>query len=255
MKFYLLIALAMTSRAYSANAVLPDFPNKKIACEKNVRETIQAEFAGKSPRWTRVIDADSMTKSFRAPKQTGQWYELHLSERNETKLFYISSEKSKDSIWNSKSCAKPEIREGSGLVLFEQDKKRPINSFTDKDLAKLLDGKAKGIIYLWSPKMAYSMTEFRLFRDVAKKKNIEFIPVLDPSVDFKEAKAAAKKIDVDFKGRKLASIDLYMMEGTLHYPSVFVFGNGKINPHRMIGVLPAETLSRYIDQYMGEISQ
>ncbi|HEY1079181.1 MAG TPA: hypothetical protein VGE46_03755, partial [Bdellovibrio sp.] len=68
-----------------------------------------------------------------------------------------------------------------------------------------------------------------------------------------EAKAAAKKINVDFKGRKLASVDLYMMEGTLHYPSVFVFGNGKINPHRMIGVLPAETLSQYIDTYMGEI--
>lgn len=253
MKFYVLIAMAIASKAYSANAVLPEVPFKKIPCEKYVVETVQAEFAGKNPEWHRVIDADSMTKTFRAAKKTGQWYELHIAERNEAKLFYISSEKSKDYIWNTKSCAKPEVREGRGLVLFEQDKKRPIDSFTDQDLAKLLETKAKGIIYLWSPKMVYSMTEFRLFRDVAKKKNLDFIAVLDPSVDLKEAKAAAKKINVDFKGRKLASVDLYMMEGTLHYPSVFVFGNGKINPHRMIGVLPAETLSQYIDTYMGEI--
>ena len=268
MKLYVLLLMAVAFKAQAASPILPEVPFKKIPCEKNVSEFLKTEFAGTTPDWNREIDADSMTRTYRASKKTGQWYELNISEKEAPKLYYISADESKDYTWDTKSCSQQVAKHG-GLVLFKNDKKKKVESFTDKDLEKLLAGKTSGIIYLWSPHMVYSMTEFRVFRDVAKAKGIEFIPVLDPAVDINEAKAAFKKIPVDinsrklasseiktkleFSGRKLASVDLYMRNGTTHFPSTFVYANGKLNPRRLIGVFGAEGLAQNIDVWMGEL--
>lgn len=255
MKFFAFLASSfLLGQAYAGPAWLPDLPaGKKVLCEKSLLEKINSEFSSVTPKWSREVDTNSVTSTFRASRDIGEWYELQISDIDAPKLIYLSDKKTKDFVWDSKTC-KFETVEGAGLVLFKQDKKHPVDSFTDADLKKILAKKSnKGIIYVWSPRMVYSVTEFRMFRDVAKKKKIEFTAVLDPVVDVKEAAAAAKKVHADFRGRKMASVDLYMRNATLHFPTVYVYANGKVNSHRLIGVLPAAGLSMSIDKWMEEL--
>lgn len=254
MRFYIFSALmGLSLQSFAApSPFLPNMSGKKILCESSLKEKLEIEFSHQSPNWNREVDAEAMTMTFRAAKKIGEWYELQISESAAPKLLYFSANKTKDFLWNADTCQFTTI-EGRGLVLFHQEKNYPIDSFTDQDLEKLLARKSRGIIYVWSPHMVFSFTEFRTFRDVAKKKHLEFIPVLDPSAGVREAAAAAKKVHAEFKGRKLASVDLYMRNATLHFPTVFVFANGKINTHRLIGILPKKGLAQGIDQWMEEL--
>jgi hypothetical protein len=122
------------------------------------------------------------------------------------------------------------------------------------------------MIYLWSPRYVYSVKDFQIFRDAAAKKGMEFIAVLDPQVSVEEAQAAVEKTNQEmkptkrkmasletFKGRKLASVELFMRDGMVHYPTVFVVKNGKMNPHGLPGILTPPLLSKLLDQRMGDI--
>lgn len=231
-----------------------------ISCQKHVETFLNNEFSGIPISWERVIDEDSQTQVYRASRELGHWYELQISEQKAPRLFYLSAKHNKDYEWNKKTCALTE-REGRGLLFKEQAEgysfpslESPENFFTDADLKKVVASGKSGIIYVWSPRMVYSVTEFRVFRDVAKKLKIDFIPVLDPFVSDVEARGAAKSVQAEFKGRRLASVDLYMRSSTLHFPTVFVYGSGKINSKRVIGVLPPEGLKMTIREWLKELN-
>lgn len=143
-----------------------------------------------------------------------------------------------------------------------------VDSFNDFDFEKILSEKKTAMIYLWSPRMVYSVSEFTRMRALAEKRNMEFVPVLDPMADSQEAKEAMKKAGVDFQMktaalqrepssinlyRKLNSVELFMRNGTLHFPTVFVTANGKIHSRRLIGVLTNDDLNSSLDQMTGDL--
>lgn len=256
---FLILAVLSYQSAQGQTLLIPTPFRAPIPCQKQVSAFLKNEFSKDGIQWERVVDQDSQTQVYRASRDLGHWYELQVSEKNPPKIFYISSKLNKNFEWNKKTCAMTQS-EGRGLM-FKQETAgaRPADSapesfFTDSDLKNLVASGKSGVIYVWSPRMVYSVTEFRVFRDVAKKLNIEFVPVLDPFVHESEARGAAKSVQAEFKGRRLASVDLYMRNSTLHFPTVFVYGNGKINSRRVIGVLPPEGLEITFKEWLKELN-
>ncbi len=250
-----------------ADVFLPKVAYQNFKCQKEAEKVLRVVFAENEPKWERVADADFETQAFRAPtSKTGEWYEFHISENNTPELFFYSLAKTSTSQW-TKSC-KLLTKQGPGFEFFKAAPGDKEASFTDQDLAKLIHSKKNAVIYLWSPRMVYSVTEFARLRAVIEKRKMEFVPVLDPMVETAEARAAMKKAGVELGVKiaalsrepssvsfykRLSSVDLYMRNGTLHFPTMFVVSKGKIHPRRIVGILSDDGLNKSLDEWMAEI--
>lgn len=262
MRCRIFIFLAMI---WSSAALANFLPSgvKPPLCDQQVQSHLQTIFSpGTSPHWSRVVDPDFETTAYRVSTHIGEWYELHVSEGKAPQLLTFSPESTHQISWNEKDCHKDDLAQ-KPLQIFSQEKDPEALAFTDADLKKLLSSGKKGMIYMWSPHMVYSVEQSENYAAVARKKKMEFTAVLDPMVPVAEAAAAMKTQKKAVVGsrriasvsdlRKLNSIDLYMREATLHFPTVFVYKNGKIHPHRIIGVLTPQGLSNAVDQWLEEI--
>lgn len=239
-------------------AWLPDLETP-LKCTKEISAALKTVFAEKTPVWTATLDADINTKVFRASTQIGEWVEFFSSTAT-TRLVLISTEKSKSLQWDNNCKMTEKI---SGGMQFSSP--QPKSAFQDSDLKKILASQKKGIFYLWSPRMVYSVTEFQRYAETAQKLGLEFIPLLDPNVSSAEARASLQKIKPKAPNRKLASqknnpfdkkmqsLELYMRNGTLHFPSVFVFNNGQLHPERLIGVLSPFDLENLIQTRLKDL--
>lgn len=242
--------MAVFAKAKTHATPLPSELDFDFTCRPQVDIQLERSLGNAIPQWNRVADANFETKVFRSPvEKVGEWLELRLAGKKSPELFVLSRDKMIEYSWLSTCETVSKIL--PPLELFKKD--GLAEAFTDADLEALLKSKKKGVLYLWSPNMTYSVTEFRLFRDVAKKRKMEFIPILDHQAKFVDAKAAAKVVGVDVSGRKLASVDLYMRHGTLHFPTVFVFANGKIHQKRIVGILTATDFDKMLGEWLKEL--
>lgn len=247
---YLILSFALVKAHASP---FPTGVKTSFACKKQVEAKLQKFFPKDQPQWRKVLGPAYDVTAFRSPTENvGEWIEMHVPDKGTPDFTFVSAKANVYHSWNAKNCKAKEVKE-KGFTFFTPEKNPQGELFTDKSLANLLAGNKKGLIYIWSPRMVYSVTEFRNFRDVAKKKGWEFIALLDPQVSDSDAKAAASKYQLEYQGRRLASVDLYMREGLLHYPSVYVYNNGKLHPDRLIGVLTQKDLGDLAEQKMGEL--
>jgi hypothetical protein len=130
-------------------------------------------------------------------------------------------------------------------------------NFTDAKLIKLLKATQKtgarpGFIYVWSPRMVYSFTEYTRIRDFVTYAGYDFIPVLDPVADVKRAKQVAAKYNFAFINTKLQSLELLNRDMTVHFPMSLVFDNGKLSPQVLFGVSTNEHLKIYLEEQRQE---
>lgn len=258
--------LSLSLRSFGAD-VLPKDSYTDYKCKSEVQMELAKIFAGNAPVWERTADPSFDTQAFRAPMaKVGEWYELQITEKEMPKLLFYSSAKMSTWSWN-KTC-KAANTKGPGLEFFKASAGSKSEIYTDADLAKLMSEKKTAMIYMWSPRMVYSVTEFTRVRALAEKRKMEFIPVLDPMVDVKEARAALKKAGIDFQiktansqrepssialYKRMNSVELYMRNGTLHFPTVFLTSNGKMHSRRLVGVLTNQDLNTSLDEMTGEL--
>lgn len=247
--------------------ILPKECTTDYKCKTEVQTELEKIFAGKEPTWQRTADPSFDTQAFRAPSaKVGEWYELQLTEKGSPKLQFYSS--TKTATWNWSKTCKPAHTKAPGLEIFKLASGTKDEMFGDSDLEKILAAKKTAMIYMWSPRMVYSVTEFTRMRGLAENRKMDFIPVLDPMVDVKEARAAMKKAGIDFQVKmassqrepssvalykRMNSVELYMRNGTLHFPTVFVTANGKVHPRRLVGVLTNTDLNTSMDEMIGEL--
>ena len=234
------------------------FPNGK--CQKQFEAQLQKFFPKTQPQWSRVVDPHFNTRAFRAATdKIGEWHEVHSVEKSAPKAFFYTPTTITEFQWN-KNCVLKK-KSGPGIEFFPKDTAKS-EAFKDSDLANILKTQKSGVIYLWSPRMVYSVTEFNRVRELAKSKNLEFIPVYDNNVTPSDASAALKAggVDIPSRGlasadlyRRLQSVDLYMRNGTLHFPTIFVFGKGQVHPRRLVGVLNSHDLGLAIDEWQKEL--
>ena len=101
--------------------------------------------------------------------------------------------------------------------------------------------------------MVYSVNHSEDYFQLAKKNKFEFTSLLVHDVQFDEADQALKTKKQKFSGRKLASVDLYMRDATLHYPTFLVYNNGQIHSKRIVGINTPEDFQDLINQYATEL--
>lgn len=258
--------LSLSLRSFGAD-ILPKDSYTDYKCKSELQTELTKLFVGKDPAWDRTVDPSFDTQAFRTSmSKVGEWYELQITEMGMPKLLFYSSEKIFTWTWN-KTCKTVKIK-GPGLEFFKSAAGSKNEIFDDADLVKLMGDKKTAMIYMWSPRMVYSVTEFARLRALAEKRKIELIPVLDPMVDVKEARAALKKAGIDFQiktassqrepssvalYRRMNSVELYMRNGTLHFPTVFLTANGKMHARRLVGVLTNDDLNKSLEEMMGEL--
>ncbi len=263
------ILIAILPLIFSAQAAtasyLPEDIYKNIKCQKELQSHLGSLFS-KDPKWERTVDTSFDTQAFRASEKIGEWYELRVTEGKPPAINFVSTKKGTEYSW-SESCALA-TKTLSGFEFFKQSKKNLIDNFSDEDLVQTLQTNKTGVIYVWSPRMVYSVTEFFRVRALVQKKGYEFIPVLDHSATVQEAKDAMKTLGGELKlhvaslqrepssvgpYKKLNSVELYMRNSSLHFPVIYMYSKGQLHPRRIVGVLTDKGLDLAMTEWLGEL--
>lgn len=234
MKKTLLLAIALTSLSVSAK--VPD-PFLSITCREDI-ERVLKKFGSKD-KWVRSVDPEANVLSFKSPtKQFGRWVEVQSFAN--PYVFIFDGQQSRVYQWEAKTCK-----------LLNDTTHKPLSvvsgksGMDDAEVQALTKGEKPSLIYVWSPSMVYSMSEMKVFRQVAKDLGLEFVPLLDSKVQADLGKKLISGYEPDLKIQKTKSMELYMRDGNIHFPASFVAGNGRIS-NRIFGVMTAEELKEAI---------
>ena len=101
---------------------------------------------------------------------------------------------------------------------------RSKNSFFDSDLKTLLKNSKKGIIYIWSPHMPYSVGSLYPLKKMAKKWNIPLTVLMDPNAHDEETTKVIKQFSLPLNLTKKNKAKKLLFQGSsLHYPNYFFY--------------------------------
>lgn len=250
MRFILKI-VSVTALLCSLNIFADDLSLDNFPCKKSILEELN-KFGFQN--WRPIADPSMGVKAYRGPSnQFGVWNELRFTEdKKNVKLYRINTEKFEITRWDP-SCKKTSEEKVSILKDNLQDKKE--NWFSDKDLMKALKKHKKGIVYIWSPSMVYSMREYHIFKNFSKKNGFVFIPILDEKASKQNAMNAADQYKFDQGSRKLASVELMQRTSSTHFPKTYVFSNQKISRDPILGVMPEKTMSELVQKKLAILEQ
>lgn len=123
--------------------------------------------------------------------------------------------------------------------------------FTDASLKKRASGKKLSLIYVWSPKMIYSITEMSVAQNIAKKLKMDFVSVVDQSEEFNDTekrKLASLGVAESSVQHSFLSQSNYLTYSNqvIHYPKIFLVGKNKISEEFIAGVMPEKIWMREI---------
>ncbi len=232
-----------------------------IKCSPQLEKVLSKFDFAPDAKWKKTDSISYANKAYKIQsKKIGHWVAFETNKDGVNLVTYESSTKHFYKFKN-KDC-KSSQKKTAQFKLYDEKKDSKSKPFTDQDLAKLVGKNKKGLIYMWSPKMVYSVALFEQYADLAKKNKFEFTAVLANDVSFNEADTALKTIKEKFNDRKLAStesllklasVDLYMRDATLHYPAVIVYNNGKIQSKRIVGVNTPVDFENMINQFATEL--
>lgn len=138
--------------------------------------------------------------------------------------------------------------------------------FDDKNLSEALtSGKNGTLIYVWSPRMVYSVQNAALASRAAAAAGLEFVVLHDmrvPAPELREFRlwehrasqqGANRMLDIDISAQDLATPPFISpLTGSLplcaeqllernalrHFPTAFVIHQGAIHPHPVVGAMP-----------------
>lgn len=208
--------------AISAWIPIQAWGESKVSCAKQLNQFLKdSKLPAQAPKyfgikdWFRIPESQFMTFKMRRPLADQRWVDV---------------------IVNAKSC---EVLSHAfkGEVVTETS-----NSFTNQSLEKLAQSKSLSMIYIWSPQMIYSMTEFKTAEKLAKILKMNFVPVLDGEVpeEVEQRKLATINLDRDSvaKSLKLQANYLKYSDMTVHYPKIFLAGSNKVSAKFIAGVMP-----------------
>ena len=121
---------------------------------------------------------------------------------------------------------------------------RSKNSFFDSDLKTLLKNSKKGIIYIWSPHMPYSVGSLYPLKKMAKKWNIPLTVLMDPNAHDEETTKVIKQFSLPLNLTKKNKAKKLLFQGSsLHYPNYFFYSEGKLSPIQLFGAKGEEALN------------
>lgn len=236
-------AAVFLGNASRANAELAQ-PIQNIPCAPQVYHALE-QWKEVPQHWISVLSDVPATQTVKSPTdKTGTWYFLSVnSELKRAVLSRRTPSTELNTVFTMPAC-QPTV----ALKSLEKSQiKTQYGTFSDGDLDKILHESSKkksaGVIYLWSPHMVLSMKGYNELKDVCAKLGLRFTPVLDPNTTDTDAENALKEHQLTKAGlARVDSVELSEREGLTHFPSIFVYSNGKI----VDGVIPGyQTADRY----------
>jgi len=121
--------------------------------------------------------------------------------------------------------------------------------FNDHDLARLLKNHTRGVIYLWSPHMPYSVQGASEARRVAQELAVESVLLLDPYADSELTSHVLQSQRLPSSATRRVRADALAKRGaTQHFPTAIVFERGRLDVQMLPGYTPPEDLRAYIRQ-------
>lgn len=203
-----------------------------------------------SLKWSESGSSSYSSRVFRAPLgEIGSWLQVEVKNAlrpdQQVSMGNLKNGRvEKSVVWKDSKCSKFEPRAQEKLYSIPtfQVEKSEI-AFDDQAFSDLVQSGKSGMIYVWSPRMVYSVTDFGRFQQAAKAAGLEFVSVVSDQVPQDEAALALKTRSIEYSKRKLASMDLYLRGATLHFPSVFIYANKKVHSNRIIGIYKKDDLN------------
>jgi len=253
--FILFLALAMSLQA-SANQLSKKVTRLPQGLEADLGkcgEQLTAEIENRKSlnTWVEQGPAEIDGRNFRTPTSDfGRWLELNISAVGLVTLLDVNNTK-KEVIAFTPDCKKrSDARLGMDFSFTHYDS--GATWFDDKKLEKLVSSGRTGLIYVWSPEMVYSAQYYKYFRDTAKKMGIKFTAVIDPRSKAQDIDRAVQRFGIPPENLKLNSVEIYMRNATVHYPTSVVYAHGKMSPTVIVGVMQKKDIEAQIKNRVAE---
>ena len=236
-KLYILFSLFLTP--------LMAQPKKFKICHKSLSQLLGPE----KLHWTLTPGKGSSGEVrliYQASKGQTTW---SLEEKNQL-LFLSKKGPSKTQFFNFNPKKNPPCHPN---FIGEKTREKESNSsfFTDFDLQNHLNKSSRGIIYLWSPHMPYSIGNFYPLQRVSQKLNIPVLILMDPHANKRETAKVIKKFSIPKKfTRKNLSQSLITKGSALHYPNFFFYKEGELRPFQLFGAKGEEAIQEIVNKYL-----
>lgn len=125
------------------------------------------------------------------------------------------------------------------------------NRFTDEALKKFMDENPKGLIYVWSANMPWSVEGMDEVRAAVKELKVPVKIVMSPMSDEKLTAELLKNKKITKEDTEMhASLEFVMRGMTIHDPSVLAFKNGHLSRWARPG---RETKTLLVKHYAKEL--
>jgi hypothetical protein len=238
------------------------FPSMLLAsenifkCEKKVKEYFlknnlisELDFS----QWVRMPESKPFERVYRKRIGIGEWIEANINTDGlDSKFYFINEMQTK--LVSFDSYCQASVKNIS-LGVLDKFKNLDSSYFSNLDLKKITLSGKKYIIYVFSPRMIYSLTEMDRAYKIAKKQNAVFVPVFSfeykPNVEKIRQLAGSLSKSMEFK--KQGSLDLFLLQAEEHYPTLFVINNKKMSTKKIQGVMPDKVWSEQIKILFKEI--
>lgn len=185
--------------------------------------------------WIKQPSPNENEQIFRKPtNKFGVWLETHLFKDKGPISYTITNKKVQKNQYDQKCRIQNSYDEG-----FDFSKTYPDSSvtfLTDEKLEELIRSEKNKLVYVWSPEMVYSAENLPKYKKTAEELKIEFVPVLDPRSNETDHVSQATFYKFEKTKYKLNSVELFMRNATLHFPTVFLIKNNKLADFRISGV-------------------
>jgi len=121
--------------------------------------------------------------------------------------------------------------------------------FSDGDLTRVLATAQNGLLYLWSPHMPYSVQGLEEIRELAARRRLTLVALLDPSADCTLAVRIAATRGFPRKALAYTLAERLFAHGaTLHYPTLVLFREGRLLAAMLPGYVGVNVYQAFIDE-------
>lgn len=247
-------------------------------CNAEIQHWINGYGAERS--WiTGPADMDGSRMYLSPTRQVGRWIGVKKYTSGEMQFFVLTKD-AQEIFSFSATCARTKDRRTKPYLPYADE---PGPEFTDKDLAGLIEHtRSYGIIYVWSPHMGYSYSanvtrqgalhgvepgqapasgieNARHAMEKVRDKlgvSMSMTVIADSRASRRNVQSAFDRGNHDLKAdhlKKMGSFELMMRSMGQHYPSLLVYGNGKIFRQIKPGVAGFSVYEKFIEDAVTEL--
>jgi len=242
--FALLTLTALVPAEAAFNDVLlsktPRQLMSKLRCKPQVEKQLKTwkmsgEWVKQAMGGNNQVRLDGPTATF------GKWVRVELTG-TEPRLYLLGALAFSEVSFDQKCQA-------SLAVKTHPSPQNAVGKFNDAELQKQVKANKKGMVYVWSANMPWSVEGIASIRETANKMNIPLTVLMSPSSDISLTAKLVKEKKVTLEdARTYHSVELVMRGMSLHDPSLLIWKNGKLARWARPGYETPELYERWLQK-------